>query len=218
VLSNRNQPRPRPTSEPSHTYRRQADPHCGRPRGAEERKRRGSTNPTTEQNKPPKNFRVTALELPYRVVRVCLGDMGAPAYKKYDTEAWFPGFGGYRETHSNSNLTDYQARRFKIRYRDGGRTVFPHTLSATGITDRAVLAVLENHVQLDGSVRIPAALRQYLGGQELIEPKVAHKCRPSNRSSPLSVTPDHSCTRGRDIEMGSMSSTVPTPRSRNPLT
>lgn len=110
------------------------------------------------------------LELPYRVVRVCLGDLGAPAYKKYDTESWFPGYGNYHETHSNLNLTDYQSRRFKIRYRDGGRTVFPHTLSATGITDRAVLAVLENHVRPDGSVRIPEALRPYLGGQELIEP------------------------------------------------
>ena len=57
------------------------------------------------------------LELPFRVVRVCLGDMGAPAYKKFDTETWFPSFGAYRETHSNSNLTDYQARRFKIRPR-----------------------------------------------------------------------------------------------------
>ncbi|MGH3979238.1 MAG: serine--tRNA ligase [Pseudonocardiaceae bacterium] len=113
------------------------------------------------------------LELPYRVMRVCLGDLGAPAYKKYDTEAWFPGFGDYRETHSNSNLTDYQARRFRIRCRDGGRITLPHTLSATGITDRAVLAIIENHVQPDGSVRIPHALRPYLGGQELIEPKAA---------------------------------------------
>lgn len=113
------------------------------------------------------------IELPYRVVRVCVGDLGAPAYKKYDTESWFPGFGDYRETHSNSNLTDYQARRFKIRYREGGRTVLPHTLSATAITDRAVLAILENHLQADGSVRIPEALRPYLGGQELIETKAA---------------------------------------------
>lgn len=113
------------------------------------------------------------LELPYRVVRVCLGDLGAPAYKKYDTESWFPGYGDYRETHSNSNLTDYQSRRFKIRYRDGGKIHLPHTLSATGITDRAVLAILENHVQSNGSVRIPEALRPYLGGQELIEPKAA---------------------------------------------
>lgn len=106
------------------------------------------------------------LELPFRVVRVCLGDMGAPAYKKYDTETWFPSFGAYRETHSNSNLTDYQARRFKIRFKKDGKTVFPHTISATGITDRAALAVMENHVQPDGTIYVPKALRNYLGGRE----------------------------------------------------
>lgn len=108
--------------------------------------------------------------LPYRVVRVCVGDLGAPAYKKYDTETWFPSFGAYRETHSNSNLIDYQARRFKIRFRHEGKMVLPHTISATGITDRAVLAILENNVQDDGSVVVPEALRGYLGGMELIQP------------------------------------------------
>jgi len=106
------------------------------------------------------------LELPFRVVRVCLGDLGAPAYKKYDTETWFPSFGAYRETHSNSNLIDYQARRFKIRFRRDGKMIHPHTISATGITDRAALAVLENHVQPDGSIYVPKALRSYLGGRE----------------------------------------------------
>jgi seryl-tRNA synthetase len=106
------------------------------------------------------------LELPFRVVRVCLGDLGAPAYKKYDTEAWFPGFGSYRETHSNSNLIDYQARRFKIRFKRDGKTVHPHTISSTGITDRAVLAMLENHVQPDGSLYVPKALRPFLDGAE----------------------------------------------------
>jgi seryl-tRNA synthetase len=106
------------------------------------------------------------LELPFRVVRVCLGDLGAPAYKKYDTETWFPSFGGYRETHSNSNLIDYQARRFKIRFKRDGKAIYPHTISSTGITDRAALAVLENHVQPDGSIYVPKALRAYLGGQE----------------------------------------------------
>lgn len=109
---------------------------------------------------------LSGLELPYRVVRVCLGDLGAPAYKKYDTETWFPSFGAYRETHSNSNLIDYQARRFKIRFRRDGKMVHPHTISATGITDRAALAVLENHVQPDGSIYVPKALRQALGGRE----------------------------------------------------
>jgi seryl-tRNA synthetase len=106
------------------------------------------------------------LELPFRVVRVCLGDLGAPAYKKYDTETWFPSFGAYRETHSNSNLIDYQARRFKIRFRRDGKMIHPHTISSTAITDRAALAMLENHVQPDGSIYVPKVLRSYLGGQE----------------------------------------------------
>ncbi len=103
------------------------------------------------------------------MVRVCVGDLGAPAYKKYDTETWFPSFGTYRETHSNSNLTDYQARRFKIRFRGDGGMVFPHTISATGITDRAALAILENYVQPDGSVVVPDVLRPYLGGMQRIQ-------------------------------------------------
>ncbi len=114
---------------------------------------------------------MSGLGLPYRVVRVCVGDLGAPAYKKYDTEAWFPSFGTYRETHSNSNLTDYQARRFKIRYRGENGMVFPHTISATAITDRALLAILENNVRPDGSVVVPEVLRPYLGGMELISPR-----------------------------------------------
>jgi seryl-tRNA synthetase len=106
------------------------------------------------------------LGIPYRVVRVCLGDLGAPAYKKYDLEGWFAGFGQYRETHSNTNLLDYQTRRLNARYKDGKRTVFPHTISATMITDRALLAILENNQQADGSVIVPAALRPYVDGQE----------------------------------------------------
>jgi seryl-tRNA synthetase len=114
---------------------------------------------------------LTEFELPYRVVRVCLGDMGAPAYKKYDTESWFPSFGGYRETHSNTNLWDYQARRFGIRYRDAnGKMTFPHTISCTAITDRAVLAILENKLDAAGGVVIPKSLSRYLGGQERIGP------------------------------------------------
>jgi seryl-tRNA synthetase len=111
------------------------------------------------------------LELPYRVVRVCAAELAAPAYQACATESWFPGSGEYRQTHSAATLTDYQARRFRIRYLDGGRVAQPHTLSATGVTELAVAAILENHVQPDGSVRIPEALRPYLDGQELIEPK-----------------------------------------------
>ncbi len=108
------------------------------------------------------------LELPYRVVRVCVGDLGAPAYKKYDVEAYFAGFGEYRETHSNTNLLDYQTRRLGIRCKEERNTYHPHTISATMITDRAALALLENNQQEDGSVQIPQALRPYLGGKEFI--------------------------------------------------
>jgi seryl-tRNA synthetase len=110
------------------------------------------------------------LGIPYRVVRVCIGDLGAPAYKKYDVEGWFAGFGEFRETHSNTNLLDYQTRRLNARYKDGKRTVFPHTISATMITDRALLAILENGQQADGSVVVPEALRPYVDGKERLSP------------------------------------------------
>jgi seryl-tRNA synthetase len=85
-----------------------------------------------------------ALELPHRVVRVCVGDMGAPAYKKYDTETWFAGFGEFRETHSNSNLTDFQSRRLRLRAKSDAGRVFPHTISATAVTDRVFVALFED--------------------------------------------------------------------------
>jgi seryl-tRNA synthetase len=110
------------------------------------------------------------LELPYRVVRVCLGDMGAPGYKKYDIEAWFAGYGGWRETHSNTNILDYQTRRLNIRAKDAGGTFNPHVISATMITDRALLAILENNQEADGSVRVPEALRGYVGGRDRLVP------------------------------------------------
>ncbi len=109
------------------------------------------------------------LEIPYRVVRVCLGDLGAPAFKKYDTEGWFASFGEYKETHSNSNLLDYQTRRLNIRYKEGKNTCFPHTISSTGITDRAVLSIMENNQTEDGSIVIPKVLRTYMGGKEKIQ-------------------------------------------------
>ncbi|MHB0938170.1 MAG: serine--tRNA ligase [Armatimonadota bacterium] len=108
------------------------------------------------------------LEIPYRVVRVCVGDLAAPGYNKYDVEGWFAGFGGYRETHSNTNLTDYQTRRLNIRARTEAGLVYPHTISATMITDRALLAILENNQQTDGTVVIPEVLRPALGGKERI--------------------------------------------------
>ncbi|NLZ62204.1 MAG: serine--tRNA ligase [Lentisphaerae bacterium] len=111
------------------------------------------------------------LGLPYRVVNVCVGDMGAPGYKKYDIEAWYPGFGGYREVTSNTNLTEFQSRRLNIRYKDstGGRG-FVHTISATGLTDRVVCAILENYQQADGSVRVPEVLQPFTGFEVITPP------------------------------------------------
>ncbi|MFW5802793.1 MAG: serine--tRNA ligase [Verrucomicrobiota bacterium] len=111
-----------------------------------------------------------ALGIPYRVVNVCVGDLGAPGYKKYDIEAWFAGYDGYREVTSNTNLTDFQSRRLGIRYRtETGGSDFVHTISATAVTDRVVCAILENNQQADGSVIIPSAL-QTLCGFDRIEP------------------------------------------------
>lgn len=100
---------------------------------------------------------VQALELPYRVINVAAGDLGAPAVKKYDVEAWFPSQDRYREITSTSNTTDYQARRLGIRFRREGLE-YVHTLNGTAVTARAMLAVLENFQQADGSVRVPEAL------------------------------------------------------------
>ena len=99
-----------------------------------------------------------ALEIPYRVVNIAAGDLGASATKKYDIEAWFPGQRRYREITSTSNTTDFQARRLGARFRRD-KTVEPmHTLNGTAVTARALLAVLENHQQEDGTVRMPQAL------------------------------------------------------------
>ncbi len=104
------------------------------------------------------------LGIPYRVVNVCVGDMGAPGFKKYDTEAWFPGYGGYREVTSNTNLTDFQARRLGIRFQGKDKQRgFVHTISATAVTDRVVCAILENGQQQDGSVVVPEVLRPFTG-------------------------------------------------------
>lgn len=112
------------------------------------------------------------LELPYRVVRVCDGDMGAPGFKKYDIEGWFAGYGGYRETHSITNLTDFQTRRVNTRSKMADKTFFPHTISATMITDRALLALIENNQRADGGLDIPNVLRPFVGGRSEIKPMV----------------------------------------------
>jgi seryl-tRNA synthetase len=104
------------------------------------------------------------LGIPYRVVNVCVGDMGAPGYKKYDIEAYFAGFAAYREVTSNTNLTDFQSRRLNIRYKDkDGNKNFVHTISATAVTDRVAIAIIENNQQADGSVIIPEVLRPFTG-------------------------------------------------------
>jgi seryl-tRNA synthetase len=108
---------------------------------------------------------VQQLEVPYRVVNVAAGDLGASAAKKYDIEAWFPGEQAFREITSCSNTTDFQARRLRIRYRDDqGVNVVAHTLNGTACAvGRTILAILENHQHPDGSVSIPEALRPYTG-------------------------------------------------------
>lgn len=110
-----------------------------------------------------------ALEIPYRVVDTATGDLGGPAYRKFDLEAWMPGrgeSGEYGEVTSTSNCTDYQSRRLDIRYRVKGEkgTHFVHTLNGTAIAlSRALIAVIENHQQADGSISIPAVLRPFMG-------------------------------------------------------
>ena len=111
-----------------------------------------------------------ALELPYRVVNVCGGDLGVPHVQKFDIETWMPSRQGYGETHSASRFHDYQARRLKLRYRaDDGGTRFCHTLNNTvAAATRLLIALLENHQGPDGTVAVPEALRPYLGGRERI--------------------------------------------------
>ncbi|MEK8132499.1 serine--tRNA ligase [Paenibacillus filicis] len=110
------------------------------------------------------------LELPYRVMAVCSGDMSARTHKQYDIETWMPSRQAYGETHSASALLDFQARRAQIRYRDGdGRLRYCYTLNNTAVaTPRILIPLLENHQQADGSIRIPEALRPYMGGKELL--------------------------------------------------
>ncbi|NOY07964.1 MAG: serine--tRNA ligase [Spirochaetes bacterium] len=114
------------------------------------------------------------LNLPYRIVDTCTGELGGPAYRKYDVEAWMPGRGekgGWGEVTSASNCTDYQARRLGIKLKEKGKKIFVHMLNGTAIAvSRAIVAILENYQQKDGSVRIPSALTEYTGFTE-IQPK-----------------------------------------------
>lgn len=110
------------------------------------------------------------LGLPYRVVLLCSGDTGFNAAKTYDLEVWFPSQNKYREISSCSNCTDFQARRGNMRFRDeAGKLHYPHTLNGSGLAvGRTVAAILENYQQADGSIRVPEALRPYMGGVDLI--------------------------------------------------
>jgi len=113
------------------------------------------------------------LELPYRVVELCTGDLGFSAAKTYDLEVWMPSYNRYREISSCSNCEDFQARRMKLRYKTKeGKNVLCHTLNGSGLAvGRTLAAILENYQQEDGSVVIPKALRPYLGGIEIIKPQ-----------------------------------------------
>ena len=113
-----------------------------------------------------------ACELSYRVIDTAAGDLGSSAARKYDSEAWVPSQNQYRELTSSSNCTTFQARRLNVRYRtEDGKTATAATLNGTLATTRWLVAILETHQQADGSVRIPTALRPYLGGAEVIAPK-----------------------------------------------
>lgn len=111
-----------------------------------------------------------ALEIPYQVVRIAAGDLGAPAYKKFDIEYWSPVDQSYRELMSCSNVTDYQARRLNIRYKDAdGKNTFVHTLNGTAAAfSRVAIALIENHQTADGHVAVPVALQPFLGGKTTI--------------------------------------------------
>ena len=113
-----------------------------------------------------------ACELSYRVIDTAAGDLGSSAARKYDSEAWVPSQNQYRELTSSSNCTTFQARRLNVRYRtEDGKTATAATLNGTLATTRWLVAILETHQQADGSVRIPKALRPFLGGAEVIAPK-----------------------------------------------
>ncbi len=107
---------------------------------------------------------VQSLGIPYRVVNIAAGDLGPAAAKKYDVEAWIPSQGRYREITSCSNTTDYQARRLRIRFREGNENRLVHTLNGTAVAvGRTLIAIMENYQQSDGSIEVPEGLRSYAG-------------------------------------------------------
>ncbi|MFH1162242.1 MAG: serine--tRNA ligase [Candidatus Jorgensenbacteria bacterium] len=111
-----------------------------------------------------------ALEIPYRVVEICTGDLGNVAAAKFDIEAWFAGEGVYRETHSTSNCTDFQARRLNVKYRPkekGAKPRYLHTLNGTAFSQRPLLAIIENNQLATGTIKVPKALQGYVGKREI---------------------------------------------------
>src|SRR5690606_20802801 len=114
---------------------------------------------------------LTKIEVPYRVIDTAAGDLGTSAARKYDCEAWIPTQQAYRELTSTSNCTTYQARKLSVRYRDEyGRPQHAATLNGTLATTRWIVAILENHQQPDGSVRVPEAMQPFLGGRTVLTP------------------------------------------------
>ncbi|OGD56973.1 serine--tRNA ligase [Candidatus Berkelbacteria bacterium RBG_13_40_8] len=111
---------------------------------------------------------VSDLGLPYRIVSLCAGDLGLPSAKTIDIETYMPSQEMYRETHSSSNCTDFQSRRLKIKYKDGDKSGFIHTINGTAIAiGRILIAIIENYQQEDGSIKVPEALHKYLDFKEI---------------------------------------------------
>ena len=109
-----------------------------------------------------------ALEIPYQVVKMCSGDLGAPASRKYDLEAWLPGQNQYRELTSTSSCTDFQARRLNIKFKDKDKRQYVHTLNGTGFAiGRTLIAIMENYQTKDGHIEIPKVLQKYIGKKQI---------------------------------------------------
>src|SRR3989344_3175614 len=101
-----------------------------------------------------------ALEIPYQVARMCTGDLGFPAARKYDLEAWIPSENKYREVTSASTTTDFQSRRLNIKYQDGNEKKLVNILNGTAFSTRPIIAILENYQQEDGSIKVPEILQK----------------------------------------------------------
>jgi seryl-tRNA synthetase len=111
---------------------------------------------------------VSGLGLPYQVVKLSTGDIGLPSAKTIDIETWLPGEQKYRETHSSSNCTDFQARRLNIKYKNENKNEYVHTINGTAVAiGRMLIAIIENHQQEDGNIKIPEVLHKYLDFKEI---------------------------------------------------